>query len=345
MPSVSEPPRAAPAELRPLRGLALVERAGGSGLGALAVGFAAMMAAQWGADVRVPARSPAVGEGAPPRLPDGSSALQRFLARGKRPLAEGDDVPGAWLVTDDEAAVRAWPDARTVLVRAGMAGEGGAPRPQSELTVMAASGLLDIVAEADQPPLPMPGHQVAYAAGLAALAGLTAAHAQVMLTGVAEPVTVSALDVAAWLNWKNRLSAVSGNRQTGRDRKEEWITVACRDGYIAVIFRDRDIPDMARLLGLEALDTPEFIQEKSRVANLDEFHRLVAGALARRGRDEVLAQADALGLQFSAVLDPAEMFGDPQMQARRFFADEAGLTFPRLPVVWQALRADGQDRA
>jgi crotonobetainyl-CoA:carnitine CoA-transferase CaiB-like acyl-CoA transferase len=326
---------------RPLQGLRLVEQAGpaSTALGRTAVGFTTMLAAQWGAEVRkveeLEERPGALDHACGPWLPDGSSALDRFLSRGKSAVAPSPSFPaGTWLVTDDAALAEAWPDERLVLLRPNFDDAGEGSRPQSELTAMAVSGLLDIVGDVGRPPLPFPGHQVAYAAGLAALAGLLAGWYAEQAQGRPERAEVSAVDAAAWLNWKNRLSSVSGNRQTGRDRKEEWRAVRCRDGYIAVIFRDRDVADMAKLLRLPELDTPHFIQEKSRVADLDTFHRLVAEALAGRGKDEVLAQAADMGLQFSAVLEAAEVLDDPQSTFRGFFVDDRGLRVPRPPVLW-----------
>jgi hypothetical protein len=39
-------------------------------------------------------------------------------------------------------------------------------------------------------------------------------------------------------------------------------------------------------------------------------------------------------LQFSAVLDPAEVYDDPQMKFRKFFSNTARPSMPRLPIVW-----------
>ncbi len=214
----------------------------------------------------------------------------------------------------------------------------GSERPQSELTIMAASGLLDIIGEPGRTPLPLPGHAVAYAAGLAGFDALLASFLSKRRGRQATPGEVSCLDVATWLNWKLRLDSVNGPREAGLNRREEWTIHACRDGFVAVIFLDNDIAQLAQLTRSERLLDPAFRTGPARRNHLEELHAIVAGALADRTREEVIAEAMALRLPFAPVLSPAEVVADPQMQYREFFqADEAGVR-PKAPVMWNGIR-------
>lgn len=326
-----------PASLSALNGLEIIEVFGpaSTSLGQVAVSFTGMLAARLGAKVlRADSVKTTEMRSWPPLMPDDSSALSLFLSFAKESVPEHYRPSSeAYLLTDDAGIASAWPGERKVLIRPSSTPDG---RWQSELTAMAASGLLDIVSEEGRPPLPLPGHQVAYAAGLAALAGLLASHHMDLAHGEAVRVETAAVEVAAWLNWKNRLSSVSGNRQTGRRRQEEWLAVRCRDGYIAVIFRDRDIPALAKLMRSPRLAADIFQKEPTRLRHLAEFHTIVATALADRGKDELLKEAGDLGLQFSAVLSPTEMFDDPQMKSRQFFSTWEAIQMPRLPLLWRS---------
>jgi hypothetical protein len=322
--------------LSALRNLTVIERPGPAStpLGVIAIAFTGMLVAKLGARVlRDVGTVPHPMTTWAPAMPDGSSALERFLSDSKEILPAGVPLAtGSYLLTDDRSVANAWPDDRVVLI----APLAGSDRIQSELTTMAASGLLDIVCDPGKPPLPLPGHQVAYATGLAAFTGLVAAYRADLAKGSATSVQADPVEVSTWLNWKNRLSSVSGNRQTGRDRREEWRAVRCKDGYIAVIFRDRDIPDLAKLLRNDRLNATEFRKERHRLENLDEFHHIVANALKDREKEEILKEAGELGLQFSAVLSPADMFDDPQMKYREFFVRRGDASMPRLPILWNA---------
>jgi hypothetical protein len=324
-----------PSGLTALSGLEIVEIYGPTStpLGSVAAAFTGMLAARLGATVNCVESAHRINlDTWPPFASDGSSALSRFLSTDKRLVAASfEPNPNTYLLTDDATVAASWPDERIVLASPK---SGPEQRWHSEISAMAASGLLDIVGEPGRPPLPLPGNQMAYATGLAALVGLLASyHAELALSC---PVRVRAdvVEVGSWLNWKNRLSAVSGNRQTGRERREEWRAVRCKDGYIAVIFRDRDIPNIATLMRSERLRDEIFSKESSRLDNLPEFFDIVSQALANREKSGILQEAGELGLQFSAVLSPVEVHDDPQMRFREFFSNSTHTTVPRLPIIW-----------
>jgi crotonobetainyl-CoA:carnitine CoA-transferase CaiB-like acyl-CoA transferase len=268
----------------------------------------------------------------PPLLPDGASALHRFLMPGKEAVAAPGPTPaGAWLLTDDENVFKGWPDERKVLVRSNFT---DSTRARSDLTAMAAAGLLDILGDMGRAPLPFPGYQVAYATGMAAFLGLLA-NVYTQADG-REPARSEAasLEVASWLNWKNRIPAVSGGRQTGLDRPEEWRAVRCRDGHVVVIYRDRDVANIARLVDNPRLLEPRFRTVSQRILHLGEFYDIVSANFVTRAKDEILEAAKPLNLQFAAVLAPREVFADRQMVFRGFFPSQDGA--PRLPLQWRA---------
>ena len=214
----------------------------------------------------------------------------------------------------------------------------GSDRPQSELTIMASAGLLDIMGERGRPPLPLAGHAIAYAAGLAGFDALLASHLARLLQGAAQPGEVSCLDVATWLNWKLCLDSVNGPREAGMNRREEWTIQPCRDGFVAAIFLDNDIPQLATLTRSERLRHADFSNGPRRREHLEELLAIVSSALVGRTRDDIIAESERLRLPFAPVLSPREVIDDPQMVHRRFFvADEQGVR-PSTPVVWNGIR-------
>jgi crotonobetainyl-CoA:carnitine CoA-transferase CaiB-like acyl-CoA transferase len=286
----------------------------------------------------------------PPMLADGSSALHRFLTAAKTTVIDMPLTAGT-LLCDDPARVKAWSGGSTVLIEP----ERGRPRAAaSELTVLAASGLLDIVGEPGAPPLPLPGHQTAYAAGIAAFDALVCAHFA-QITG--QPVLhqrVSVLDVALWLNWKQYLAAYLHLADAGIGRPEEWRTYRCRDGFIAFVFQDKDMAAVGRLTGGARLTEARFATPRSRRENIAAFCELVAEWACEHTREEIVSKARSLGLPVGPVLAIDELLSDRQMLAREFI-DLAGgsSTFglPRLPVTWahatidhSAIEGAGADR-
>ncbi len=168
---------------------------------------------------------------ASPLLPDGQSALDGFLNRGKErhfSIVPCDAVIG------DSAALAQFGLAAAVQVRISVFGAGEDPSV-SELALGALSGLLDIVGDANGPPTRLAGHQLAYAAGLAACTGLLAA----LHAGGTEIVDVSLFDVATWLNWKAAagMLMLGSNLQRGQRAQPlghragaGWLCGACLPG-------------------------------------------------------------------------------------------------------------------
>jgi len=184
----------------------------------------------------------------PPLLPDGASAVDRFLNRGKQSVG----------CADDDAADRVIDVLSSDGLAAALVAEGDPARPRLEeagipivtlatwpadvekrqgeapvngFGVMAASGILDIVGEPDREQLRLGGHQISYAAGLSAFTAMTAAIAQRDRDGRALHARVSLIETAAWMNWKAVVGAARGSAYPTRmGDKADFTVLRCRDG-------------------------------------------------------------------------------------------------------------------
>ena len=320
---------------KPLSGRTLVE-VHGSGAGdvaELSIAFAGRIAADLGADVVC------VGtDGADPLkdwgglLPDGSRSVPRFLNHAKT-ITGALPAGAADLVTCDPQLAASWDRGVSVLVRVA----AGSPSGASELTVLASSGLLDILGEPGRPPLAMPGNQAAYSAGVAAFGALVSSVFAETFHGRRLRSEVSVVDVAEWLNWKHFLAAYFGQLDAGIGRPEDWNAFACRDGYIAIVFQDKDVPTLARLVGNEALNDPRFATLKGRRENIAAFNAILADWALTRTRSEIVEAARAGKLPFGPVLKIADLIDDRQMLDRSFLdLDASSPTYgvARLPAIW-----------
>ncbi|MGV6873810.1 CoA transferase [Pseudochelatococcus sp. B33] len=321
----------------PLTGIRIVERFGGESteLGIVAVSFAGTLASRLGATVfraLDPSADPLRHR--PPRLPDGTSALFRFLTSSK---IFGEVLGGSdhhYVLTDDAGVASSGATDRVIHVKRSFDAEGGS-RPQSELTIQAVAGLLDIMGEEGRPPLPLPGNQAAYTAGLAAFNALLAVHLSELLGRPRAAAQVGIAEAATWVNWKHQLDSVSNAREAGREQRDEWVAMPCADGFIAVVYRDGDIQRLAELIGDPRLAAPEFRTRRSRQANLVRFQGLVADALRTRTKADIATASARLRLPLAPVVAPHELAEDEQMIRRGFFAEEDGSRVPRLPLLWR----------
>lgn len=325
-------PEARSTGIAPLAGRTIVEMADGADdpVAALAVAFAGRVAASLGARVVT------VGEaepfaGAAPLLPDGRSALAAFLGHGKEVSRQAPDGPAALLATGSDAA-QGWTRGPAVAVHASRDGER-----HSELTILAATGLLDIFGEPGRPPLPMPGHQAAYSAGASAFTALVAALFGAGRGAPAARCEVAVIDVARWLNWKHYLAAWMGETGAGIGRPEDWIVVPCEDGHVALVFQDKDLPRLAGIVGDDSLAGPLFAARAERRRNVAAFHAIIGDWARGRSRDAIVASARGAMLPIGPVLSMTELFADRQLLARDFISLASGSPAygqPRAPGVW-----------
>jgi crotonobetainyl-CoA:carnitine CoA-transferase CaiB-like acyl-CoA transferase len=222
-------------------------------------------------------------------------------------------------------------------------GNSFAQRPASEFTIAARSGLLDIVGRSDARPLMIGGHQISYSAGLSGfLAAMTLLHADNL-----DRADVSALGTALWINWKSLAAAAQGRPIPRRSAESgKWRTARCADGYVALVYFDRDWPTLSKMTGdsdMIAMSAERAWSDPRKLAELER--RLEAWAMCQT-RSEIADASKSFGLALGPVWTPAELLADPQYKARNFFghaADRPGgdSVRPRLPVI---VAAQGESR-
>ena len=283
-------------------------------------------------------------------------ALQGFLCAGKESVAlsacESVPVsePGRF---NAHLSLRYDGDDEAVISFAGADGEAlqrkqvvfveevagnDASLPGSEFTIAARAGLLDIVGRSDSRPLMMGGHQISFSTGLS---GFLAAAALLHSSDI-DRAEVSALGTALWINWKSLAAAAQGRPIPRRSAEHgKWRTVPCADGHVALVYFDRDWPQIAKMTGdpvMIELCASRAWTDREKLALLER--NLEAWAL-RHTRRQIADASKSFGLALGPVWTPAELLQDPQYSARRFFGDsDAGSSDasrrPRLPMVLAA---------
>ncbi|HXK15315.1 MAG TPA: CoA transferase [Gaiellaceae bacterium] len=329
--------------MKPLAGIRVVEAAT-----LFAAPIAGMLLGDYGADVvkiEHPRRpDPARGHG-PSK--DDVGLWFKTLGRNKRlvtldlsqpdgrdvflRLAERSDVvlenfrPGTlerWgLGWDELSAV----NPRLVLARVSGFGQTGpyAGRPGFGTLAEAMSGFAALNGEPDGPPLLPP---LALADGVAALATAFAimvalrareetGRGQIVDTSLVEPLlTLLGPQVTAY-DLLGHLQERTGNRSSHNAPRNVYRT--SDDAWVAVSASATSIAErVLKLVGREDLATqPWFATGAGRVAHIEEIDAAVAGWIAERTRDEVLAAFEAAEAAIAPIYDARDLLADPQLAA------------------------------
>ncbi|MEJ3749338.1 CoA transferase [Actinomycetes bacterium KLBMP 9797] len=336
-------PRSGDAVTPPLEGVKVVE---------LATLFAGPLAtaflADFGADVlkvEHPAKpDPSRGHGP---AKDGVGLWWKVLGRNKRTMTlhlstpEGAEVL-ADLVRDADVLVEnfrpgtleRWgigPDvlhaANPGLVIARISGFGQlgpyAKRPGFGTLAEAMSGFAAATGEPDGPPTLPPfgladsitALAAAYAVMLALRARERTGAGQVVDLAIIEPIMAMLGPQITWYDQIGYVQPRLGNRTSNNAPRNAY---RCADGrWVAVSTSARSIAErVMRLVGRpDLVDQPWFETGTGRAAHADELDAAVAGWVAARGRDEVVAAFEKAEAAVAPVYDVRDILADPQYAA------------------------------
>lgn len=214
--------------------------------------------------------------------------------------------------------------------------------PASEFTVAALGGFLNMVGDPNREPLKLGGHQEAYALGLSAFCGLSAALADP--ANAARPATIrtSLLDVVVWLNWKAVPLEAGAPIPPGRaGAAAEWRILRCADGWIALVYQEPDWPHLCNMVKDERIRQGKFATRQGRLDHAVELAGIIEQSFLSRTRRELHREALSCRLPLGPVWSPQEALADPHNVARGLFEAIAPLPgedqrayAPRLPVLW-----------
>ena len=195
--------------------------------------------------------------------------------------------------------------------------------------------------EAGGEPLMVAGGVVDKGAGMWAAVATLAALLRRGATGQGAIVETSLLETS--LFWRD--AAFAAYQASGQVAPRTGNTAAAIVPY--GVFQTADRPlilacagdglfaAFAGLVGREEWrDDPRFATNRQRVANRAVLEPLIAAALARRGRDAWVELLGANRIPCAPILDTAEAFAHPQVQALGIFQSPPGLDMPLVSAAW-----------
>lgn len=227
-------------------------------------------------------------------------------------------------------------------------------RPETDLTLMARSGLMTILGDPDRAPMTMPGEQAFALAGIQAVIGaLTALHAR-SATGKGQLVEVSAYQAAVLANyrepltwaWVGRVGNRTGNLLVrGKSGvRQVW---ECADGHVtwALVDNPPMMRGMVKAMGDAAGPLADIDWDSLLVADVPRetlagWEDIVAAFFLRHTRAELGAMSTAGGLGLSWIDTPADALASDHLATRGLWRDVDGVKLPGR--LWVSSLEDGE---
>lgn len=211
----------------------------------------------------------------------------------------------------------------------------------SDLVVQAASGLMFLTGEWDQPPMQMPPYAAAMTGGLAAASGALAAARAARQDGRLRRLDVSMMEaLGSHLYTQATAYAYRGEVSRRELRQKQALRmvpaqdkfVYCAPGAVATV----DMRGVAVLLDEPRLAEERFQTAEGRQQHYEEYLSLFVPPFQRKSAQEWFEEAERLHLTFALVQSVDDLFACPQVEAREFMRrvpapDGRTITMPGRP--------------
>ena len=192
-----------------------------------------------------------------------------------------------------------------------------------DLVAQGVSGIMSITGDADGPPVKAGVPLTDLGAGLFAVIGILAALQARETTGKGQQVDTSLVDAGVALSVWEATEYFSGAGVpvalgSAHRMNAPYQAIACADGYITLGgANDRIFKKICDVLGhSEWLTMPEYSENPARVRHRDSLATRIEAVTTAQPRSHWLALFDANDIPCGPINDYAQVFADPQIQAR-----------------------------
>lgn len=141
----------------------------------------------------------------------------------------------------------------------------------SEATLFAQSGLADLLGDPDSAPIVPQGDFGSGTVAYGVLAALTALVCKQRRFAQTDRAQLDGVGVLGWVNWKAAAAGHMGKDIQREGKRAEWPVLPCADGYVALVYVERDWQPLVALIGDERLQDKRFASFKGRSQHRDEY--------------------------------------------------------------------------
>ena len=216
-----------------------------------------------------------------------------------------------------------------------------AHRAGYDYIIQGMSGLMSITGEPDGQPQRAGVAVTDVFTGVYATTAILAAVHQRATTGKGQHIDMALLDVAVSVTANQGMNYLSTGTPPGRTGNYHpnltpYQVFDCADGHIIIATgNDAQYQRLCNLLGLSWMaDAPDYLRNSDRIAHREEMIRLLSGETAKRTKAELLAGCEENGIPAGPINDMAEVFADPQVQARGMKIELDGVPGVRAPFTF-----------
>lgn len=216
-----------------------------------------------------------------------------------------------------------------------------AHRAGYDFIIQGMSGLMSITGEPGGQPQKVGVAVTDIFTGVYAATAILAALHQRQATGKGQQVDMALLDVATAIMANQAMNYFATQKAppmmgNAHVNLAPYAVFDCADGWIILATgNDAQYRRLCTVLGLgDMAEAPEFLTNADRVTNRAEMTRRLTEATMRWAKADLLAACELQGIPAGPINDLAEVFADPQVQARGMAVTLHGIPGVRSPFTF-----------
>ena len=190
----------------------------------------------------------------------------------------------------------------------------------SEATLFAESGIAHLLGDPERAPICPAGNFAAGTIGYTAFCSMVGVNLKRERLGKSDSATVFGPSALSWVNWKAAAGGVTGREMKREGNQGLWPTLACKDGYAALVYNQKDWPSIIKMVDDERLADPKYADFTARSECADEWLAVLRDWAKQHTKDELNTLFFDHAVPAAAVLTPTDLLSDPLMQHRGAFA-------------------------
>ena len=275
------------------------------------------------------------------RTPDGQETVRRLVADADV-VIENFKVGGLTKYGLDYESLR---KVNPRLIYCSITGFGQtgpyAHRAGYDFIIQGMAGLMSVTGEPDGQPQKVGVAVTDVFTGVYAATAILAALVQRGRTGEGQHIDMALLDVATSIMANQAMNyLVSGKAPTmmgnAHPNLAPYAVFDCADGWIILATgNDAQYQRLCAILGLDDMaKAPDFLTNADRIANRVEMTARITEATKRWAKADLLQACEDQGVPAGPINNLAEVFDDPQVQARAMKITPGGLPGVRSPMTF-----------
>ena len=216
-----------------------------------------------------------------------------------------------------------------------------AHRAGYDFIIQGMSGLMSVTGEPGGQPQKVGVAVTDIFTGVYAVVGILAALHRRQATGQGEHIDMALLDVATAIMANQGMNYLVSGKPPGlmgnaHPNLAPYAVFDCADGWIILATgNDAQYRRLCAVLALgDMAEDPAYATNADRIANRDEMTRRLTEATRAWAKADLLAACEDQGIPAGPINDLAEVFADPQVQARGLVLDMDGMPGLRTPITF-----------